>query len=224
MDIILQCLLWASIQLAATMSPGPAFIITVKNALTYNRATSIATAMGLALGVGVHVLIALTGISLLISQSDLLFTAIKYAGAAYLIYIGGKSLWSARKKFGKKPAGADKAQRFFDEHETEKAPADIPPLYKSVLQGFLTNLLNPKALVFFTAVLAQFISQDMGAGLKTAYGLISVVIEAGWFTLVSIVLTNKAIQEKFIAIMHWVDAVFGGLIVYLGVQLVSKSG
>ena len=117
MDIVLQCLLWASIQLAATMSPGPAFIISVKNALTYDRRTAMATAVGLAAGVGVHVTIALTGISLLISGSQVLYAILKYAGAAYLIYIGGKSLWSARKKFGKKPHNAEKVADFFAEHD-----------------------------------------------------------------------------------------------------------
>lgn len=222
MEIVLQCLLWASIQLAATMSPGPAFIVTVKNALTYDRRTAMATAVGLAAGVGVHVTIALTGISLLISGSQILYAILKYAGAAYLIYIGVKSLWSARKKFFKKPHNAEKAAEFFAEHEPQSARI-MPALHKTVLQGFLTNLLNPKALVFFTAVLAQFISPDMGAGLKTVYGLISVVTELVWFIGVSVVLTNQAIQKKFLAVMHWVDAVFGGLIVYLGIQLVSKS-
>ncbi len=87
----------ASVQLMATMSPGPAFVVAVRNALTYDRKAGILTAFGLSLGVLVHIIFVLCGISFIISKSVFLFSLIKYAGATYLFYIGVRAILGAMK-------------------------------------------------------------------------------------------------------------------------------
>lgn len=82
----------ALIHLLAVISPGPDFIMITRNSLIYSRRTGIYSAIGLGLGILVHVTYSLVGIGLLISKSILLFNTIKYLGAAYLIYIGYKSI------------------------------------------------------------------------------------------------------------------------------------
>src|SRR5688572_10012358 len=84
----------ALVHLLAVISPGPDFIMITRNSLMYSRKTGIYTAIGLGLGILVHVVYSLVGIGLLISKSILLFNTIKLLGAAYLIYIGYKSLTS----------------------------------------------------------------------------------------------------------------------------------
>lgn len=77
-----------AIHLLAVVSPGPDFIVAIKNALTYSRKTGFFTALGFALGISVHLLYCVFGLAILISQSLLLFSIIKFLGAGYLIYIG----------------------------------------------------------------------------------------------------------------------------------------
>tara|TARA_R110001592_G_scaffold29350_9_gene106625 strand:- start:43182 stop:43820 length:639 start_codon:yes stop_codon:yes gene_type:complete len=204
----LQWILMAAVQLAATMSPGPAFVVAVRNAMAYNRPIGILTALGLACGVAAHVIFVLAGISFLIAKSVFLFNFIKYAGAAYLFYIGVKALIFSKKKEDTQNA-------------VQNSVPDKPLIsgYKAVLNGFLTNLLNPKAVVFFTAVYTQFIDLSTPVFMHLAYGVTSVAIEFLWFAGVAIVLTNPAVKSKFMKIMHWIERGCGGLMIGLGVKL-----
>ncbi len=221
MDVLVPLLLWASIQLAASMSPGPAFILSVKTAMSYGRRPAIFTAIGLAIGVGFHVVIALTGMSLILSKSVIAYNIIKYAGAAYLIYIGINSLIKSYRAFKEKKDEQSSKALFVEGDIHSRQEISIS---KAFVQGLVTNVLNPKALVFFTAVLSQFLGADMTVSTKIFYGLISVGIEGVWFTFVAVVLTHPAIRQKFIKFIHWIDGVFGGLIVYLGVKIASLTG
>lgn len=207
MDFFYKWLLMASIQAAATISPGPAFAMTVRQALAYDRRIGIFTAIGLSLGVSVHILFAVLGISVVISQSVLLFNIIKYAGAAYLVYIGIKGLL-ARKKEAPETQGTDAVP----------VKNGMTP-FKALQTGMLTNVLNPKAVAFFTAFYAQFATADTPVEIMALYGLTSIVMEVTWFSLVSIFLTTPAIKKTFVSFTHWVERVCGGLLVALGVRL-----
>lgn len=198
-------ILLAGVQTAATLSPGPAFAMTLRNATVHGRKQGMFTAIGLGLGVAAHVIFVLTGFALLLSKTPLLFATIKYAGAAYLIYIGIKGLRA-------KPGSEMKVDL-----QTQKTKGRHTLSF--VQQGFLTNLLNPKAIVFFTAVFAQFITPDMPLEQQSLFGLTCTIIEMIWFTVLTLVLTHAVIRQKFTAISHWIDRICGGLLIALGVRL-----
>lgn len=123
----------AMVHLLAVMSPGPDFVMITRNSLVYSRKTGMYSAIGLGFGILVHVIYSLVGIGLIISQSIVLFTIIKFLGAGYLIYLGYKSITSKSTKLDLQ----DNVQK-----------KDISPM-KAVNVGFLTNVLNPKATLFF---------------------------------------------------------------------------
>lgn len=212
MDLFLKWLAFAGIQAMATVSPGPAFAVAVRSALVHGRRTAIFTAIGLGLGVGAHVFLVLTGSALLFSRSVLLFDAVRLAGAAYLVYIGVKAL-KARKR-------TEESQEAF---ETGGAAAQSPPQKISpgvgIRTGFLTNLLNPKAIVFFTAVLTQFIEADSSAPVLFLYGATSVAIEITWFVLLTLFLTDVRVRNRFLSVSHWVERICGGFLLALGIRL-----
>ena len=211
MEFFLKWLLMASAQLVATMSPGPAFVISVRNSVVYDRRAAIFTSLGLALGVGAHVLFVLGGIAFIIEQSVFLYNFIKYAGAAYLIYIGIKSL-RARKKI------------LADAQQTETKKQETLTAIQAVRIGFLTNLLNPKAVLFFTAFYTQFIDIHTPWQTHVLYGSTSMAIEFLWFAGVAVVLTNPVIKQKFLGVVHWIGRTCGGLMIALGVKLaLSKA-
>src|SRR3989338_2489374 len=129
MSFLPEFLTVAVIHLLAVMSPGPDFVLISRNSLIYSRKVGVYSAVGLGLGILVHVTYSLIGIGLIISKSIVLFSILKYAGAAYLIYIGYKCVRA-------KP---------LEQAETElPKQADLGKL-AAIRMGFLTNVLNPKA-------------------------------------------------------------------------------
>lgn len=212
MEIFLGWLVLASIQLAATMSPGPAFAVTMRHALAHGRRSGVIMAFGLGLGIVFQVCVVLGGLSTILTQSVLLFNIIKYAGAAYLIFIGLKAL-KAKKR----------TKSIFSSEESSESEYQPLSDLKSFHVGVWTNVLNPKAVVFFTALFTQFVAPDTPWQLLALYGGTSVFTEIAWFSFVVIVLTNKKVKTGITGIMHWIERVCGGLLIALGVKLaVSK--
>ena len=139
MEYLSEWLILVAVFGIAVISPGPDFIMAIRNSVIYSRKAGIFTALGFGLGVAVHVAYSIVGIAALIAQSVMAFTVIKYIGAAYLIYIGVKSLRS--KGF----------QKTIDTHEKSDSKKDMSAL-EALRSGFITNLFNPKATMFFLAL------------------------------------------------------------------------
>jgi len=189
----------------ALASPGPDFVIAVRNSITFSRTAGILTAIGFAAGVGVHVTYTLLGLAAIIAQSVFLFSLIKYIGAAYLIYIGIQAL---------------RSQGFDTQNSqiNEKRKQIITPI-QCLWSGFLTNVLNPKATLFFLAVFSQFIDPQTPFTIQVLYGMTCVVMTAIWFSTVAIVLTQPKIKQKFLNFAKWIDKACGCMLIALGIKL-----
>ncbi len=196
----------------ALLSPGPDLVMAVKNSITYSRRVGIFTAIGFGLGVLVHVSYVALGISALISQSIILFNVIKYAGAAYLIWVGFQALRS-------KGMGNKVVEEALDNAKNKKNFGDLAGLRS----GFLTNVLNPKATLFFLAIFSQIISADTPLMWYIVYGMTCAVMTAGWFSLVAIFLTHTPIRKVFMRITKWFDRICGGLLIALGIKVALTS-
>jgi len=189
----------------ALASPGPDFIMAVRNSVMYSRKAGIFTAIGFALGVGVHVAYCLAGLAFVISQSVILFNTIKIAGALYLFYVGYQALRSK----GYQP-GATENER--------QATAAMSPM-AALGSGFITNLFNPKATLFFLALFTQILDPHIAVPEKVIYGLTCVIMTALWFSIVATVLTTPRIKATFLRFSKWIDRVCGVLFIALGLKL-----
>src|SRR5258708_37663488 len=127
------------------LTPGPAVLYIVARSVEQGRIAGLASVCGITTGTLVHVLAASLGLSALLASSALAFAVVKYAGAAYLIYIGVRRLLSR--------ADAPAAQ-------LELPRRSLARLY---CDGFIVNLLNPKTALFFLAFLPQFVGPARGA-------------------------------------------------------------
>lgn len=199
-----EWLILLTLQIFALASPGPDFVMAVRNSIVYSRLAGIFTAFGFAIGVGVHVVYCMVGLAAVISQSVMLFTIIKYIGAGYLFYIGVKAL---RSKGYNKDITID---------ESKKSMTN----FQAFRSGFITNLFNPKATMFFLAVFTQVVDPATPMNVQFVYGLTLVVSTAAWFCFVALVLTNPTIKQVFLRFTKWIDKVCGGLMVALGIKLV----
>jgi RhtB (resistance to homoserine/threonine) family protein len=203
----------AAAHLLAVASPGPDFAIVLRQSITHGRKTAIWTSLGVGSGISVHVGYSLLGIGLLISQSQVWFDVVKYIGAAYLAWIGGHALLA-------KPAGADRA----DPGNPLAAKSEpTPETHGAFMTGFLVNVLNPKAALFFIALFSVGINPHTPRLIQAGYGLWMVLATAGWFVLVSLFFTREAVRRNFLRFGHWFERVMGVLLLALAVRLAFAS-
>jgi len=127
---------------ALTIAPGPDNIFVMTQGIARGRKPAIVTALGMCSGISVHTTAAAFGISAVFYSSVIAFNVVKYAGAAYLLYLACRTL---KDRSGMKLSSAD-----------DRA---APALFK---RGFIMNVLNPKVAMFFLAFLPQFVSPDAG--------------------------------------------------------------
>ncbi len=213
MEFLSTWLLVVTVFGVAVLSPGPDFIMTVRNAVVYNRRAGLLSSFGLALGIVVHVSYSLVGIAALISKSILLYTAIKYMGAAYLIYLGAKGLLS--KGQGTISIDENDKNTLQIKSKTKKTISD----FNAIKLGFLTNALNPKATMFFLALFTQIISPSTPILAQIIYGLTCSVLTGVWFCLVTLFLTNKQWQARFLECSKWIDKGCGALLIAFGLKV-----
>lgn len=194
----------ALLNLFAAMSPGPDFVMAVKNSLTYSRRTGILTALGIGLGIGVHILYCAAGIGYVISKSLVIFNIIKYLGAAYLIYMGIMAFRSKGTKLE-----IEKTANYKDMTK-----------FEAVKTGFLTNILNPKATLFFLGLFTFVIKPQTPVSVIAIISVIMILTAIIWFTIVALFFTQKPVQKTFARIELHFNRIFGSLLVLLGLNII----
>lgn len=132
-----------AIHIFAWFTPGPLFVLIVRNSLVYSRKSGIWTAVGIAIGNLIHITYSIAGLALVISTSDVAFNVIKFIGAGYLAYLGVKTLLVK--------VDAQKADTASEERQNISA-------FNAAKIGFLTNILSPKASLFFASIFATVLA------------------------------------------------------------------
>lgn len=196
----------ALVHLLAVASPGPDFAVVLRQALMQHRANALWTAVGIGLGILVHVAYSLLGIGLIIQQSVMLFTALKAVGALYLTWIAIQCLQS-------KPTKLD----------TGEAMPTAQTAGKAFRLGFLTNMLNPKATLFFVSLFSVVISPATPVATQTFYGVYMALATGLWFAMVALFFTLPAVRRAFARFGHWLDRLMGGVLLLLAGRLVMSS-
>lgn len=192
--------------LLAVISPGPDFVMALKNSLTYSRKTGIYTALGFGLGIGVHIVYSFAGLAVIISQSEVVFLIIKYLGAAYLFYIGIRALLE-------KPSGVHLGKT----HHMQ----DITP-FKAISMGFLTNVLNPKASLFFLSLFTYILQSKPSTSTLIIISAILMINTALWFSLVAIFFNIPYIQKQYNSYQIYISKGLGIFLIGLALLLVIQ--
>lgn len=132
---------------ALAIAPGPDVLFVLANGLRHKTCGAVASALGIGLGSVLHALAAVLGISALISASPIAFESIRYVGAAYLAYLafGALRSWFVVSNTERTQAG-----------KVETSPRRV------FLRGLITNVLNPKVVIFYLALLPQFVNPELG--------------------------------------------------------------
>ena len=191
-----------TITVLTIITPGPDFFIVVRNSLSYTRRSGMFTTLGVATAVWIHIIYTLAGIGLILSKSIILFTIVKYLGAAYLIYLGWQCLRSKK----------------IDPQQYTKEKSKISD-FQSFKMGFINNALNPKATLFFLSLFTQVVSVETPIIIQLIYGATVSISCLVWFSLVAVFLNHKKIKVVFESVQHYFEKIMGVVLITFGVNV-----
>jgi len=192
--------------LLLNIAPGPDSVLIMTRSATQGWRAGSAAALGIGCGTLIHTCAAALGLSALLASSATAFTAVKLVGAIYLLYVGVGLLRSQE-------AGSK---------ETGKRQLQPLPYRKVFLQGFLTNILNPKVAVFFLAFVPQFILPD-APNKPLAFVLLGGIFVFNgmlWCNFLSVSTALASHRIKINATLsRWLNRLIGGLFISFGIRL-----
>lgn len=196
-----EILILASITLLAAISPGPDMIVVVKNAIRSLKSW-IMTSIGVGAAIFIHVAYCIAWVGIIISQSILLFSIIKILGAIYLIFLAYQLFRS-------------KCQ------ETEMIqPESVGTSVKwSLYEGFITNVLNPKATLFFLSVFTQVIAPDTPIITQVLYGAMMASIVGVWFVILSLGINFPFVKKNIAGVQYYLNRLMWWILLFLGVKI-----
>jgi threonine/homoserine/homoserine lactone efflux protein len=183
------------------VTPGVDMALVTKNALAHGRRAALATAAGVNIGIALWTVAAALGVAAVIATSAALFAVVKLAGAVYLLYLGVRTLLSARR------AGVP------------HAPREPLNARNALRQGLISNLLNPKIAVFFTSLLPQFVGHGSGLGELLLLGAVFNALGVVWLTIFAFAAARARrflLRRRVRAVL---DTVSGFVLVGLGARL-----
>ena len=184
---------------AIIVVPGPAQAMVLARTLSQGRRAGVLTAVGLNVGTLVHAMAAGVGVASVLATSALAFAAVKYLGAAYLIYLGVQA-WREGGRV-----------------------ADAPPVsgQQALARAVITGILNPKVGLFFVAFLPQFINPNRGSLLVQCMvlGMILAAMDVVYETLLVGLSATAASGLRSSGVRRWQSRFTGGVLVGLGVRL-----
>ena len=195
--------------LLLNLTPGPDVLFIVTQALRRGARVGMVAGLGIAAGCCVHVAAAALGLSALLGASSTAFGALKWLGAAYLLWMGARML------FARPAANAQ------ERHETFSPPS-APSLRSVFAGGFLTNVLNPKVALFFLAFVPQFIPASVPDKalafvlLGMLFNLNSVLVSAGYAWLAAGMAQRLHVMQRS---LRWLDRVAGLMFIGFGLRL-----
>ena len=187
--------------------PGPAVLLVLSRTVQGGRKVGVLTGLGIAAGDFGHTLFASVGLSAVLMASALAFSTVKYAGAAYLIYLGIRAI-------------LDKPRNPSLPHLAPIAPA------KAFLQAIPAELLNPKTALFFLAFMPQFVHPERGSTLVqfATLGLIYVVLSSIYTTLLALSIRPLGrLLGRLSWLARWQGKILGAIFISLGLKVATQQ-
>lgn len=197
----------ALVHIIALMSPGPDFFFVSQTAASRSRREAMMGVVGISLGVMVWAGVALLGLNLILQKMAWLHQIIMVGGGLYLCWMGWQLLRSARNQNAQTTPA-------------EEVKVELAKPGRSFIRGLLTNLSNPKAVIYFGSVFSLFVGEDVGAGAR--WGLFTLITAETfiWFSLVAIIFALPAMRRGYQKMAKWIDGLAGVLFTGFGLHLI----
>lgn len=195
----------ALVHIIALMSPGPDFFFVSQTAVSRSRKEAMMGVLGITCGVMVWAGVALLGLHLIIEKMAWLHTLIMVGGGLYLCWMGYQMLRGALKK---------------NDLAAAEPQVELARSGRSFLKGLLTNLANPKAIIYFGSVFSLFVGDNIGAGACWGIFLLIVLETLAWFTIVASLFALPKMRRGYQRMAKWIDGIAGTLFAGFGIHLI----
>lgn len=195
----------ALVHIVALMSPGPDFFFVSQTAVSRSRKEAMMGVLGITAGVMLWAGVALLGLHLILEKMAWLHTIIMVGGGLYLCWMGYQMLRGALKK---QDSGAPAPQ------------VELATSGRSFLKGLLTNLANPKAIIYFGSVFSLFVGDNVGSAERWGIFVLISLETFAWFTVVASLFALPSMRRGYQRMAKWIDGVAGVLFAGFGIHLI----
>ena len=192
---------FAIVCIAGAMSPGPSLAIVIRNNVNFNRLAGILTSIGHGIGIGVYATLAVLGLGLILQTNQTVFMIIQIIGLVLLFLFGLMFVF----------------QKNIQDKKEEKQSQ-----LNSFLQGFTIAIINPKILIWFTAVYSQFIAIDASFYFNSILVLTASLIDAIWYIIVSILVTGYGLKNLLIEKKLMIQKTTGIVLIIISLMLLYR--
>ena len=190
---------FATVCVAGAMSPGPSLALIIRNSITINRFAGFMTAVGHGLGMGVYAVFAVTGLIIILTTNEILFQFIQIIGILFLLFVGFQFLF--------------KKNQEIDHINNQKH-------FNSFFQGFSIAILNPKILIWFSAVFSQFVKIDASFFSHSILVITASLIDGIWYIIVTVIVTSYGMGNFFQRRKNFIQKTSGIILVLIGILLI----
>ena len=190
---------FAAVCIAGAMSPGPSLALIIRNSTKYNRLGGVMSAVGHGLGMGVYAIFAVTGLSIIILTNIYVFKSIQIVGILFLFVFGILFIFQKNKKID------------IDDSQNK---------LNSFLQGFSISILNPKILIWFSAVFSQFVRNDSTFLTNSILVITASAIDCIWYILVALIVTSYGLKDFFQKKINAIQKISGTVLVVISILLI----
>ena len=191
---------FALVCIVGAMSPGPSLALVIRNNISYNRLAGIMTSIGHGLGIAIYATMAVFGLGLILQTNQSLFLLIQVLGLIFLFFLG--VLFIFQKNSGE----------VIDKNNDQKQ-------INSFFQGFLIAIINPKILIWFTAIYSQFISVEANMTFNIILISTASIIDATWHIIISLIITGYGVKNFLIDKKDLIQKITGFILLIISIIL-----
>ena len=192
----------AILHLFAVASPGPDFLLVTRQCLRFDRTVAIWASAGIATGILFHSFIAITGVTLIISSNPEVFRWLKVLASIYIAYLGYLSIFKSSTSV------------------SDEGKKDNENYVGSFTLGLITNILNPKAILFFITVFTADVDASTTRLLLGNYGLYMSITTFIWFTGISYIFSNQGLRDRYKQFIPFFEKGIGIVLIIIAVGLI----
>ena len=192
---------FVSVCIAGAMSPGPSLALIIRNSTKYNRLGGIMSAIGHGLGMGIYAIFAVTGLSIIILTNIYIFKSIQIAGIIFLFIFGILYIFQKNEKLS------------IEDNQNK---------LNSFLQGFSISILNPKILIWFSAVFSQFVRSDSTFLTNSILVITASAIDSIWYIVVVLIVTSYGLKDFFQKRINAIQKISGSVLVLISTLLIAN--
>ena len=191
LQFVLVCVIGA-------MSPGPSVALIIRNSVTFSRTAGILSAIGHALGIGIYASLAILGVHFILITNPYIFNSIQIIGSIFLLGLGVMFL-------------IDKSTNLQIEEKQQN--------YNSFFQGLIIAIINPKILIWFTAIFSNFIITNSSAITNFILVMTPTIIDGIWYVIVAVIVTSYGLKEFFQEKKLVIQKLSGSLLIIISISL-----